>query len=269
MKHAISNIALSPFRHETELGHLQEVGLQGLEVAPSRVWEATWEGLSNSDVSTYRRAVENAGLRIIGLHSLLFDHRELELFGSVESRQDLLDYFVHLSAVCRDLGGKTLIWGGGRRRGNIGAQDAETRAIDFFNLLAERIDGHGTCYCIEPLGPADTDFVHSVFDSKRIVDAVGSSSLKIQIDAKALVANDELTISPFEAARANLVHYHANEPGFDVLGKSGTVDHVAAGQYLRAVGYEGYVSIEQKLIDPEDPLATIRASVAVLQEAYA
>lgn len=268
MKHAVSNIALPAYRHEADLGRLQETGLQGLEVAPSRVWEDTRSGLTAGEVSSYRRQIETAGLEVVGLHSLLFDQPELELFGSADSRNELLAFFVHLSAVCRDLGGKSLIWGGGRRRGEVAGEDAERRAIDFFNLLAERIDSHGTCYCIEPLGPTDTDFIHSVFDSKRIVDAVDRPSLKIQIDAKALAANDELILDPFIAAGADLVHYHANEPGFEVLGASGAVDHTAAGKYLREINYEGYVSIEQKLLDHDDPLASIRASVTVLQEAY-
>lgn len=268
MKHAISNIALPAYRHEAELGHLRDIGLEGLEVAPSRVWDDTWSGLTGGQVSSYRRQVTAAGLEIVGLHSLLFDHPHLELFGDPGGQKDLLNFFVHLSAVCRDLGGRTLIWGGGRRRGDLASSDAEWRTIDFFNTLADRIDGHGTCYCIEPLGPADTDFVHSVSDSKRIVDAVNRESLKIQIDAKALAANAEQTLDPFDLAGVDLVHYHANEPGFDILGRSGIVDHVAAGGFLRAVGYEGYVSIEQKQIDPEDSLGPIRKSVAVLQEAY-
>ena len=269
MKHAISNIALPAYRHESELSRLKDIGVDGLEVAPSRVWQDTWLRLSIGEVSAYRRQVDAAGLEIVGLHSLLFDHRELELFGEPSARRDLLEFFVHLSAVCRDLGGRTLIWGGGRRRGNVSGPDAERRTIDFFNALADRIESHGTCYCIEPLGPADTDFVHSVLDSKRIVDAVNRPALKIQIDAKALVANNEMTLKPFVSAGADLVHYHANEPGFDSLGASGTVDHVSAGEYLRAVGYDGYVSIEQKLIESDHPLDPIRKSVAVLKEAYA
>lgn len=268
MKYAVSNIALPAYQHTSELGRLQALGLQGLEIAPSRIWEDTWSGLTAGQISAYRRQIETAGLEVVGLHSLLFDQPELELFGSAAGHDDLLAFFVHLSEVCRDLGGKSLIWGGGRRRGEVTNADAESRTIDFFDSLADRIDSHGTCYCIEPLGPTDTDFIHSVFDSKRIVDAVDRPSLKIQIDAKALAANNELTLEPFVEAGVDLVHYHANEPGFEILGASGAVDHAAAGAYLRTVGYAGYVSIEQKQIDPDDPLTPISKSIEVLRKAY-
>lgn len=269
MKHAVSNIALTAYRHEKELVQLGEMGVRGIEVAPSRIWENTWHGLEAGQVSTYRRQIEAAGLEVVGLHSLLFDQPELELFADQDRRDNLLSFFVHLSAVCRDLGGRTLIWGGGRRRGKVSSDDAVDQAIEFFTVLGDRIDRHGTCFCIEPLGPNDTDFIRTVAESRDIVKAVDRPSLGIQIDAKALVANEEMVLETFRAVAGDLVHYHANEPGFDRLGASGTVDHAAAGSYLRDIGYDGYVSIEQKMVDPENPLAAIEKSVSLLKEAYA
>ena len=49
MKHSISNIALSPFDHTDDFGHLADMGLTGLEIAPSRVWRDTWKALRRSD----------------------------------------------------------------------------------------------------------------------------------------------------------------------------------------------------------------------------
>ncbi len=268
MKHAVSNIALPPYDHADALPRLTEMGFQGLEVAPSRVWADTWGGLSAEAVEAYRARVEAAGLKVVGLHSLLFDQPDLALCDGAEKRDRLLDFFVHLSAMCRDLGGRTLIWGGGRKRGETPAADARRIAIDFFGTLADRIDGHGTAFCIEPLTPKETDFVHLMSECTDIMNAVDRPSLRLQIDAKALAGNGEMTETVFRAAAPDLVHYHANEPGFEIIGSSGMVDHVAAGGYLRDIGYDGYVSIEQKMIGPEDPLAAIRRSSAVLQECY-
>tara|TARA_B100000683_G_C12414058_1_gene525063 strand:+ start:264 stop:1073 length:810 start_codon:yes stop_codon:yes gene_type:complete len=268
LKHAISNIALPAHHHQPELSLLRELGVQGIEVAPSRIWEDTWKGLTADDVSKYRNKIEAADLEVVGLHSLLFDHRELELFGTSEQRDGLLEFFIHLSGVCRDLGGHTLIWGGGRHRGSVPEADAVDRTVSFFSELADRINGHGTCFCLEPLAPNDTDFIHSVLQSQDIVRAVGHPSLRVQIDAKALAANNELSPATFAAVAGDLVHFHANEPDFEILGSSGTVDHAAAGACLRDIGYQGYVSIEQKMIGPDDPLSAIRESLSVLQDAY-
>ena len=59
-KLAVSNIALSAYGHAAELGRLTELGLAGVEVAPSRVWRDTWRGLTPEKVRAYRRDVEAA-----------------------------------------------------------------------------------------------------------------------------------------------------------------------------------------------------------------
>ena len=104
------------------------MGFTGLEVAPSRQWQDTWRGLSASAVKTYRCEIEAAGLCCVGLHSLFYDHPHLGLFRDPDSRKKSLDFLVHLSGVCRDLGGRTLIWGGGRNRGDVPLADAVTTA---------------------------------------------------------------------------------------------------------------------------------------------
>jgi sugar phosphate isomerase/epimerase len=265
---AVSNIALSAFDHGAEIDRLGDFGLIGLEVAPSRVWRDTWHGLAATDVDRYRRRIEAAGLRGIGLHSLFFDHPGLGLFKEPEVRAETQDFLVHLSAMCRDLGGRTLIYGGGRKRGAVGVEAAFAETVDFFGELCQRIEGHGTCFCLEPLSPRETDFIHSVFDALAVVKAVNHVALRMQLDAKALVANGEATAEPFRAAAADLVHFHANEPGLAVLGTSGTVDHAAFGQFLRDVGYRGFVSVEQRHLNPEDPIGDIAKSVAVLKRCY-
>ena len=132
MNFAVSNIGLTAFSHDRELAQLLELGITGVEVAPSRVWKNTWDELKSSDVQKYRKTVENAGLRVIGLHSLFYDQPELGLFKGSQIRTKSLQFLTHLSAVCRDLGGKTLIYGGGRKRGKIRENDAITETVDFF-----------------------------------------------------------------------------------------------------------------------------------------
>lgn len=268
MMYAISNIALPQYAHTSELIELGALGFAGLEVAPSRVWQDTWHGLNPRDVEQYRADAAVADLEIVGFHSLLFDQPDLALCETPEKRKCLLEYFVHLSGLCRDLGGRTLVWGGGRKRGAMSADDAHAIAIDFFGDLADRTADHGTAYCLEPLTPADTDFIHSVRECQNVVDAVGRPGLKVQIDVKALAGNNELTPDVFAAVAHNLVHCHANEPGFEILGSSGRVDHALAGTCLRGISYEGYIALEQKMVDPDDVFGPIRQSLKVLQEAY-
>lgn len=232
------------------------------------MWRDTWSGLKSSDVTSYRRSIEDAGLNVVGLHSLLYDQVDLGLFSDGETRARTLDFMEHLSKLCRDLGGKTLTYGGGRKRGDLPLEDAFSQSETFFHELIPRIESHGTVFCFEPLGPVDSDFINSVYDSTRLVESVDHPSLRVQLDAKALVATGELTKEVFDAAAPYLVHVHANEPDLGVLGTSGTVDHQEMARLLNDIGYTGYVSIEQKMIGEDDPLAALYQSAKILKEYY-
>ena len=269
MRFAVSNIALTAYDHTDDFDRLREFGLEAIEVAPSRVWRDTWHGLTTLEVTDYRRRIVNAGLGVVGLHSLFYDRPELGLFKEPGGRAQSLDFLEHLSKVCRDLGGRTLIYGGGRKRGAVPEDEARAEAVDFFGELTKRVEIHGTCFCFEPLGPEDSDFINSALESLSIVEEVGSPALQVQLDAKALVENDEAEIETFEAVRSKLVHFHANEPGLGVLGSTGQVDHRALGGMLNEIGYDGTVSIEQRMLNEDDPLADVGISAALLREAYA
>jgi sugar phosphate isomerase/epimerase len=268
VKLAVSNIALSAYQHEDELKSLPQMGLSGLEVAPSRVWKDSWHGLSSKLVDRYRNHVEQAGMSIIGLHSLFYDKPELGLFQDAATRQSTLDFLVHLSKLCRDLGGKTLIYGARRWRGNLSFDDAISQSLDFFSDLIPRIEDHRTVFCFEPLGPTDTDFINSVYESISLVKRIGHPALRVQLDAKALVINGEMKSKVFQAAAPFLVHVHANEPDLGILGTSGQVNNQKMGRLLRHIKYEGYVSIEQKMIKKEAPLDALRKSAKLLKECY-
>lgn len=271
MKFAVSNIALPSYDHAAELSRLPEFGLTGLEVALSRVWEDVWHGLSASDVTGYRHAVEAAGLEVVGLHSLFWQVPELGLFADSKARGETLDFLVHLSQVCADLGGRTLIFGSGpaRRRGDRSLTEANKRAIGFFAELSRRVESHGTCFCLEPLGPNEADYVNSLADALVLVDAVDHPAFRAHLDAKALTQAGEVTATALRAAAPVAAHFHANQPDLGVLEKDGDIDHAALGRLLAAIGYGGFVSIEQRMVSADDPLADIAASAAVLADCYA
>ena len=267
-KFSISNIALNPFEHTKQLQALPDLGFQAIEVAPSRVWKNTWRKLNATQVNRYRKKVEQANLKIVGLHSLFFDHPELGLFKNKDRRKETLEFLQHLSLVCRDLGGKTLIWGSGRRRKTISAVDAYNETLDFMGLLCSKIEDHGTCFCFEPLGPNDTDFLNSARETTGLAKQLNHPAVKVQLDAKALIENGEATLDLFRETANFLVHFHANEPGLGILGSSGQVNHSTLSKYLKKIGYNGYISVEQRQLNPKTALQDIQKSASTLIKAY-
>ena len=134
--------------------------------------------------------------------------------------------------------------------------------------LIPRIESHGTILCFEPLGPGDTDFLNSVEETLGLVKEISHPALRIQVDAKALIQNDELKEDVFEKVGSYLVHVHANEPDLGILGTSKTVDHARIGELLSNIGYDAYVSVEQRMIDRDHVLQAVAQSAKVLIENY-
>tara|TARA_R110000787_G_scaffold89306_1_gene189133 strand:- start:1843 stop:2517 length:675 start_codon:yes stop_codon:yes gene_type:complete len=219
-------------------------------------------------VTNYRRHVEAAGLEVLGLHSLLFDQKDMGLFADANARAQVLDFMTHLSAVCRDLGGHTLIWGAGRWRHGRSIAEAKAYAIDFFQDLDARVRNHGTCFCFEPLGPNDSDFLNSVIDAEKLVEALAVPSVGLHLDAKGIAENAEMTADIAALAKPYLKHVHVNEPGLGVLGNTGEIDHATFAAILNDIGYDGFISIEQRMVDPADALGPVRQSAAYLTSVY-
>ena len=90
-------------------------------------------------------------------------------------------------------------------------------------------------------------------------------NLCIQIDAKALVKNNEIDTDAFNAVASTLVHAHTNEPGLGVIGSSGKVDHVRIGDMLNNLYYDRFVKAEQRMLSETHFLDDARESLRVLK----
>jgi sugar phosphate isomerase/epimerase len=268
MRFAVSNIGLPAYDHAALLPNLCEIGFDGLEVAVSRVWPESPEFLGGAEVAAYRRAVEAAGLRVVGLHAVLFGRPDLGLFKGRETTEKTVEFMIRLSSICRDLGGKTIIYGGGRVRGLVPVDEAHAECMSFLAELLPRIEEHKTIFCLEPLGPKDTDFLNSAEACVAFRDVVAHPSLGIHFDAKALVENGELHVATFERVRGRLQHFHVNEPGFSALKQDGAVDHTELGRMLRSIEYDGWISLEQRMFSETDAVSNLARSAAVMRSCY-
>ena len=157
MKLAASNIALPAGNHVRLLPELPAIGIGGVEIVPSHTWPGQWNALTRGEVEDYRLAAQRAGLRIVGLHGLLRGRPDLDLFGPPDIRARVADHLVHLLAVCRDLGGRTLVIDS-RWRGRLPPRAAWILCRDFLHALLPRIEPHGTRLCFAPLAPDEGDF---------------------------------------------------------------------------------------------------------------
>lgn len=248
MRLGVSLRCLPPREHLAWMPALGEAGITGVEVVPSRLWNDPGEGLRAGLVNQYRRHLARAGMGVIGLHGLLDDHPDLGILTDGEARDATARHLRHLSAVCRDLGGRTLILGRGRQRGALPERAAWQRAFDFLEALLPTLEQHGTVLCIEPLGPTEVDFLGDATACRILANALDHPHLGLQMNARGLVENGEVKHALFAAIYGRLEHFAANEPGLAVLGESGRVDHAALRRHLSASAYRGWITLEQAYV---------------------
>lgn len=250
MKIAVSNIAWPHDQLESHLGLLRELECEGIELAPSIVWP---EPVSSSAAERRRtrRLIERHGLRVVGLHSLFFNHPEMQLFGSDQERCSYQDYLAELAVLCRDLGGDILVNGSPRNRILCGKEMAGCfrMAKEVFTTTAERLSKIGVALCIEPLADCETEFVSSVLEGAKLVEAVGHPNFLLHLDVKSVLGNCELPKSWPPQTASMLRHVHVGDPGLHAPGSTG-VDHRLIAEYLRAAKYGHFLSIEMRRSEP-------------------
>lgn len=263
MKAAASVIALPRYGHRALLPALPGLGLAGVEVAPGWVWDDPWAA---ADVDAYRRAVEGAGLQVIGLHRLLDGRPDLNVLAGGDGRRAVVEALAHLSALCRDLGGRTLVLGAGRRREGMPVKAAWQALRAFAEELLPRIETHGTVLCLEPLGPGEGDFCTLARECTLLADALEHPALGLQMNSKAQAENNDRGHVPFHAVRGRLDLFAVCEPGYVVAGTSGLIDHDDVRRHLRTIRYDGWVSLTQRVTAA--PLAGLACGADFLRGHY-
>ncbi len=245
MKLAASNLNFPAFRHLDLLPVLPALGIEGLEVAPAHTWLDPWDGVPSAEVKAYRKAATSAGLKIVGLQCLLSGRPDLGLFDMPGMGGRTISYLTQLSAICRDLGGKTLILGPRWRR-RLTDRTAWLQGRAFLELLLERIETHGTVLCFDQLAPGEGDFCTTARECYMLVNAVDHPAFGLHLSAAGLAANGETGHAPFASVRGRLEHFHAGEPAYAPLGSSGQIDHTDLRRHLAAISYTGWVSLVQR-----------------------
>jgi sugar phosphate isomerase/epimerase len=249
MRLAVSNLMLPAFDHLGYLPQLRAHGVEGLEIAPDHTWRRPpfGCGFDSRRVAAYGQAARRAGLDIVGMHALLGGRLELGLFEDADTRNQTILHLVHLSEVCRDLGGRTLILDSRWAR-ELETKEAWLQCRAFLEKLLPRIEDHRTVLCFAPLVPEEGDFCRRANELLMLVSALDHASFGLHISTAALSANGETGHVHFAARRGRLDHVHIDEPGRVALGSTGKVNHADMRQHLNAISYDGWLSVVQRLM---------------------
>ncbi|MFN8041393.1 MAG: TIM barrel protein [Acidimicrobiales bacterium] len=269
MRIAVSNLAWDPDLDDEVGALLVGLGVQGVELAPTKRWSDP-TAVGSEAAAAERAAWEQRGLPVVALQSLLFGRPDLTVFGDGVSVSGLVDHLGRIARLGGWLGAGPLVFGSpkNRLRGDRPLEQAMEEASSVFAAAAESAAASGTCLCIEP-NPPDygCDFVTRAEEGAALVRRVDHPGFGLHLDTGSMtLAGDDLGPSVLAGADV-LRHFHASEPGLAPAGSTGQVDHGGAAEALRRSGYDGWVSIEM-LVPGDDPLPVIERAVGFVVETY-
>ncbi|MGE3805400.1 MAG: sugar phosphate isomerase/epimerase family protein [Gemmataceae bacterium] len=270
MRYAICNETFEGWDHARVCRLVADLGYTGLEMAPftlaPRITDVTAE-----QRRTLRKQAEDCGLQLCGLHWLLAKTEGLQLTAPDESvRQKTADYLIALAQACRDLGGDLMVFGSPlQRKIPPGADKARAAdlAVDTFNRAKHGIGAAGVRLCLEPLAPAETDFIQSCAEANAILDRIDHPSFVLHLDVKAMSSESTPVTELIRQHARRTGHFHANDPNKRGPG-FGNTDFVPIFKALKDTQYQGWVSVEVFDYSP-DPETIARDSIRYMKECAA
>jgi sugar phosphate isomerase/epimerase len=269
MKFAVCNEIFQGWTIEAVFTRAAQLGYAGVEIAPFTLANAVTD-LSAADRQRLRAAAARAGIAIVGLHWLLVKPEGLYLnHTDAAIRARTANYFVELVDCCADLGGTILVVGSPKQR-NVLANVSREQAWDWtaatFRDAVKRAEDRAVTICLEPLAPAETNFINTAAEAIEFVKPFNSPRFKIILDVKAMCSESKPIPQIIRESWPHFAHFHANDknlkgPGF------GDVDFAPIAAALREVGYDGFVSVEVFKFE-EGPEAIAGGSIEYLKRTF-
>ena len=253
----------------------RKLGYHGIEIAPFTLAPSA-EDVTPKARKEARRIIEDAGLEIVGLHWLfarpgLPPQKQGELHMTTTDDQiwgRTRDYLSCLLDLCADLGGKVLVLGSPKQRSVIEGQTKEgawQKAVDLLSSVLDKAGGLGLTICLEPLSPAETNFINTVAEGMKMVRQISHPNFKIHLDVKAMSSESKPVSDVIRSVKAgDIGHFHVNDPNLYGPGM-GEADYAPIAKAIDEVGWNKWLSVEVFKYDP-DPETIARKSIETLHK---
>lgn len=246
MKYAICNETFQDRSIADGFEFARQCGYTGIEIAPFTLAPYARD-ISAAQRREVRQSAANAGLEVVGLHWLLAQTTGFYLTSPDPAvRRRTGDYLGQLAELCRDLGGSLLVLGSPQQRNllpGVTHSAALEYAADAIRFALPALERCATILCVEPLGPAEGDFLLTAAAGAELCGLVDSPHCRLHLDVKAMSSESLDIPAIIHAQRTLLHHFHANDPNRQGPG-FGDVPFEPILQALADIGYPGWISVE-------------------------
>jgi len=216
MKIAICNELFQGWPIERVFEYAAPSGYDGAEIAPYTLADSVTE-ICLARRRAIRRAVENTGIEIVGLHWLLVKPEGLYINHPDDivriRTQEHMEALIHF---CADIGGKLLIHGSPHQRTVQYEWDFKgsyERAQETFKTCLETGRKRNVFYCIEPLSRMSTNFINTVEEAIHLAKEIRHPNFKIMLDCHHALAQEKSVAEALICALDSrmLCHVHVND----------------------------------------------------------
>lgn len=246
MKFAICNETFLEWPFAKAFAFARECGYTGIEIAPFTMARDVRD-ISPERRAEVRRQADGAGLEVVGLHWLLAKTEGFHLTSpDAATRRATAEYLGELARLCRDLGGSIMVFGSPLQRNlpaGVSHDEGLMHAAEVFRAAMRVLEHLDVTLAVEPLGPAEGNFLLTAAEGLKLVEMVGSAHCRLHLDCKAMSTEGPPIPQIIARCAPWLVHFHANDanklgPGF------GQLDFVPIFEALGRIDYRGWVSVE-------------------------
>lgn len=260
MKLAASNIGWKPEQDEQVWELLQKLGYTGLEIAPTRVFpEVPYQNLPGAALFA-GVMFQKYGLVIPSMQSIWFGQTG-NIFDPEQAKK-LSEYTGEALEFAYACHCPSLVFGCPRNRSIPEGHSAE-EAEGFFRDLGYLAWRRNAAIALEANPPMyNTNFLNTTKEAFALAKKLDSPGIRVNLDVGTMIANGE---KPRDfAAQLDLVsHVHISEPGLAPIEKRAM--HRELAMMLKAVSYQGFVSVEMKAAD----MAVLQNCLEYVAEVFA
>lgn len=257
MRVSLCNEVLGTMPFDQQCRLAAELGYDGLEIAPFTLSDDPL-ALTASERKVIRRAVEEAGLAVTGLHWLLVTPKGLSITDTDPAvRRRTREHMQGLCDLCADLGGRYLVHGSPAQR-QLPERDihaAKGYALEAFRHAARAAEKAGVLYCLEPLSRRETNFVNTVGEAIGVVEGIASSAFRTMIDCSAAGLAEQESVPELIdrwMPTGLISHVQVNDPNRKGPGQ-GEMIFAPILAALKRHNYAGDLGVEPFIYEPDGP----------------
>jgi sugar phosphate isomerase/epimerase len=268
MKLGVSNIIWTKGEEHIEgfLALLKEGGIDAIELSLSSIWGEPYD-ITAKNARFLKNLLAKYELEVSALHSLTFTRPDLEFFGSLGKKEELVEYIKIYADFARVFETKNIVFGspGCRKRHGKTKEECDEIYMGVLSRLDPCFDG--LHLNIEPLSTAACEYLNTPLEAVEIVKNGGFKNIFVQLDLKSMYEEDAINKDEIVKNRDFFKHLQVSNSDFSPPSLEEIEMHRKIISILDEMGYDDFVSVEA-LLKKDEPLSSVKEHLQNFRTIY-